>query len=181
MSRSPCKTYILRMQPLFLLNSVTVAIIFVICFEYTQSRAIDLRAAKDYLVRYGYLPKTLNGNELISKESAMSALKSFQKRFGLDATGQLDQRTISLMSKRRCGIPDEDVSIQQGNVWINFMELRNEIKWEKTRLTYDILSYTNQIDRREVNLFLIFQERKNSNIISDKFLKIHLFIKLWHV
>ena len=66
MSRSPCKTYILRMQPQLILNSVTVTIIFVICFEYTQPRAIDLSAAKDYLVRYGYLPKTSNGNKLIS-------------------------------------------------------------------------------------------------------------------
>ena len=100
------------MQPLFLLNSVTVAIIFVICLENTQPRVMDLSTAKDYLVRYGYLPKTSNGNKLISIDSA---LKSFQNRFGLDSTGQLDQSTIGLMSRRRCGISDEDRYIQQRN------------------------------------------------------------------
>ena len=147
---------ILRMQPLFLLNSVTVTIIFVICVEYTQPRVIDLSAAKDYLVRYGYLPKTSNGNKLISIDSA---LKSFQKRFGLDATGQFDQGTIGVMSRRRCGISDEDLSIQQTNVFMNF-NVMHGIKWEKRHLAYDILSYTNQIDKREVNLFLLFQAKR---------------------
>ena len=138
------------MQPLFLLNSVTVAIIFVICLENTQPRVIDLSAAKDYLVRYGYLPKTSNGNKLISIDSA---LKSFQKRFGLDATGQFDQSTIGVMSRRRCGISDEDLSIQQTNVFMNF-NVMHGIKWEKRHLTYDILSYTNQISKTKVNIFL---------------------------
>ena len=134
------------MQPLFLLNSVTVAIIFVISFVNTQPRVIDLSAAKDYLVRYGYLPKTSNGNKLISIDSA---LKSFQKRFGLDATGQFDQSTIGVMSRRRCGISDEDLSIQQRNGFQLY-----GTKWEKKKLTYDILSYTNQISKTKVNIFL---------------------------
>ena len=149
MFRSPCKTYLLRMQPHFLLNSVTVTTIFVICFQYTQPRVIDLSAAKDYLVRYGYLPKTSNGNKLISIDSA---LKSFQKRFGLDTTGQFDQSTLGLMSRRRCGISDEDLSIQQRNGFQLY-----GTKWEKRRLTYDILSYTNQISKTTVNIFLLFQ------------------------
>ena len=149
------------MKPLFQLNSVTFAIIFVICFGNTQPRVIDLSAAKDYLVRYGYLPKTSNGNKLISIDSA---LKSFQKRFGLDATGQLDQSTIGLMSRRRCGISDEDVSIQNGIFHVS-MKL-NRTKWEKKSLKYDILSYTNQIDKRGVNLFLSFEARKKLNIAS---------------
>ena len=140
------------MQPLFLLNSVTVAIIFVISFVNTQPRVIDLSAAKDYLVRYGYLPKTSNGNKLISIDSA---LKSFQKRFGLDATGQFDQSTIGVMSRRRCGISDEDLSIQQRNGFQLY-----GTKWEKKKLTYDILSYTNQISKTKVNIFSLFQARK---------------------
>ena len=140
------------MQPHSILNSVTVTIIFVICFEYTQPRVIDLSAAKDHLVRYGYLPKTSNGNKLISIDSA---LKSYQKRFGLDATGQFDQSTLSLMSRRRCGISDEDLSIQQRNGFQLY-----GVKWEKRRLTYDILSYTNQISKRRVSIFLSFQARK---------------------
>ena len=140
------------MQLLFLLNSVTVTIIFATCIEYTQPRVIDLSAAKDYLVRYGYLPKTSNGNKLISIDSA---LKSYQKRFGLDATGQFDQSTLGLMSRRRCGISDEDLSIQQRNGFQLY-----GTKWEKRRLTYDILSYTNQISKRKVSTFLLFQARK---------------------
>ena len=156
MFRSPCKTYLLRMQSHFLLDSVTVTTIFVICFQYTQPRVIDLSAAKDYLVRYGYLPKTSNGNKLISIDSA---IKSFQKRFGLDPTGQFDQSTIGLMSRRRCGISDEDLSIQQTNVFMNF-NVMHGIEWEKRHLTYDILSYRNQIDKREVNLFFLFHAKR---------------------
>ena len=132
------------MQPSFILKSVPIAIFIIITFKTTLSRDFHVSVGTDYLIRYGYLPKTSNGNKLISIDSA---LRSFQKRFGLNATGQFDQSTITLMSRRRCGISDgiEGISIQPRNGFQLY-----GTKWVKKRLTYDILSYTNQIGKKKV-------------------------------
>ena len=131
----------------FALNGFVVALFLVIIFENSQSYNVNSNIGISYLIKYGYLPKTSNDNKIISTHSA---LRSFQKRFGLNATGQFDQSTISLMSRRRCGISDgiEGSSIQQRSGFQLYGS-----KWEKKKLTFDILSYTNQIDQNQVDAF----------------------------
>src|SRR5216117_1724676 len=39
-------------------------------------------------------------------ENTVQALRHFQERNGLESTGELDEATIGLMKKPRCGFPD---------------------------------------------------------------------------
>ena len=98
-----------------------------------------------YLIRYGYLPKTPDSNKLVSTRSA---LISFQTQFGLSPTGVFDHSTINLMSRRRCGISNNPES--------GFLQNRDGFqlhgtKWDKRKLTYEILSYTNQYSQEQVD------------------------------
>ena len=100
----------------------------------------------DYLIRYGYLLKASRTNQLVSPRSA---LISFQNQFELSPTGNFDQNTIALMSRRRCGMPDQPSS--------GFLLKRSGFqlygtKWKKNKLTYNVLSYTNQLRRKEVRI-----------------------------
>ena len=100
----------------------------------------------DYLIRYGYLLKDSNSNALVSPRTA---LISFQNQFGLNPTGTFDQSTIALMSRRRCGMSDYHSS--------GFLFKRSGFqlygtKWKRNKLTYKVVSYTNQLSRREVRI-----------------------------
>ncbi|XP_054824731.1 metalloendoproteinase 2-MMP-like [Prosopis cineraria] len=62
---------------------------------------------QDYFQLFGYLNSTLNSNftDEFSVELE-SAIKYFQKTFHLNATGQPDNATASLITLPRCGFPD---------------------------------------------------------------------------
>jgi hypothetical protein len=116
--------------------------------EIIQPRCNVVASSKgvDYLIRYGYLLKDSGTNQLVSPRSA---LISFQTQFGLNPTGNFDQSTNALMSRRRCGMSDHPSS--------EFLFKRSGFqlygtKWKKNKLTYNVLSYTNQLSRKEVRI-----------------------------
>ncbi|RCN48860.1 peptidoglycan binding domain protein [Ancylostoma caninum] len=59
----------------------------------------------EYLRQFGYLPSGGAESQLTS-DAVASALKRFQRMFGLPQTGKLDDATTKLMSKPRCGVKD---------------------------------------------------------------------------
>ena len=59
---------------------------------------------KDYLSRFGYLP-TANFTDAFD-EALEEALKTYQQNFGLNATGSLDDSTVSQLIIPRCGVAD---------------------------------------------------------------------------
>lgn len=61
-----------------------------------------------------------------------TAIRKFQKFFGLSVTGKLDQATMKVMSKPRCGLPDV-VSKDEGKRMKRFSTWG---KWRKTDLKY---------------------------------------------
>lgn len=61
-----------------------------------------------------------------------TAIRKFQKFFGLPVTGKLDQATMKVMSKPRCGLPDV-VSKDEGKRMKRFSTWG---KWRKTDLKY---------------------------------------------
>lgn len=80
-----------------------------------------------YLSDYHYLSPSRSGNHDIK-----TALKNFQKFFGLPVTGELDEETLYQMKKPRCGVPDADenggrLRIKRFSTWG---------KWRKTDLKY---------------------------------------------
>ena len=80
-----------------------------------------------YLSDYHYLSPSRSGNHDVK-----TALKNFQKFFGLPLTGELDEETLYQMKKPRCGVPDVDenggrLRIKRFSTWG---------KWRKTDLKY---------------------------------------------
>ncbi|KAL9970692.1 hypothetical protein ACROYT_G023103 [Oculina patagonica] len=99
------------------------------CEEEESDEDFALKYLKDYnyisrLSRSGYQDMT-------------TAIKRFQKFFGLPETGRLDEETLYEMKKPRCGVPDvgyngERMRVKRYSTWHQ--------KWRKTSLKY-YLSY----------------------------------------
>ncbi|XP_060090871.1 interstitial collagenase-like [Heteronotia binoei] len=61
-----------------------------------------------------------------------------QEFFGLEVTGKVDDETLEVMKKPRCGVPDlGGFTLTEGNP-----------KWDKTHLTYRIVNYTPDLNQK---------------------------------
>lgn len=67
---------------------------------------------RQYLERYGYLQRSHSGHHAEDYDGEQfddlleEAVKAYQQNYGLEVTGTLDCRTVSLMMRPRCGVPD---------------------------------------------------------------------------
>ena len=62
---------------------------------------------EDYLTNFGYLPQSnLETGAMRTEQQLMDAVKNLQFFAGINTTGTVDQDTIELMKKPRCGVPD---------------------------------------------------------------------------
>ncbi|KAL6557463.1 hypothetical protein OROMI_017813 [Orobanche minor] len=61
-----------------------------------------------FLEHYGYMEyaRTNAGDGSSEEDVVEFAIKAYQKMFGIQATGKLDEETESHMKKPRCGVPD---------------------------------------------------------------------------
>ncbi|XP_075876056.1 collagenase 3-like [Nelusetta ayraudi] len=80
---------------------------------------------------------TRRGSSLLSKK-----LSEMQRFFGLRITGTLDDDTVKMMKKPRCGVPDGKVT--------RFSTFGSHLKWEKNSLNYRIVNYTPDMPQSEV-------------------------------
>ncbi|XP_048036888.1 collagenase 3-like [Megalobrama amblycephala] len=64
-----------------------------------------------------------------------------QKFFGLNVTGTLDKKTLEVMKKPRCGVPDVAA----------YSTFGDRPKWQTNKLTYRIVNYTPDMSVREVD------------------------------
>ena len=104
--------------------------------------ASQLEEAESYLTRFGYLPKP----DSCIKE----ALKKFQMYAGLKPTGVLDEDTINMMHKPRCGVPDTEAGVEEMDhvqpMSIGPYQSYQRPKWNKNDLTYTITNYPTELD-----------------------------------
>lgn len=84
----------------------------------------DLTEGLEFLNQYGYISHTRSGNHDVP-----TAIRNFQEYFGLPASGKLDDSTIRLMKKPRCGMPDPTGESRK-------RRYVTRSKWYKTELTY---------------------------------------------
>ncbi|KAL4315188.1 hypothetical protein AHAS_Ahas15G0160100 [Arachis hypogaea] len=73
-----------------------------------KSNIPGLHYVKQYLNYYGYLQDSY-GSSFTDEmdQNTVSAIKQYQKFFRLhDTTGNLNQETLDLISRFRCGVPD---------------------------------------------------------------------------
>nr|XP_008119204.1 PREDICTED: matrix metalloproteinase-25 [Anolis carolinensis] len=97
----------------------------------------------EWLTRYGYLPQPdPRAAQLQSSEELANAIKTMQRFAGLPTTGEMDQKTMDMMSKPRCSLPDIIGTSE-------LMRRRRRKKryalsdsvWKKTDLTWHIRSF----------------------------------------
>ena len=93
-----------------------------------------------YLQNFGYLPSPdPNSNSLIQIDDRQrrTAIKAMQKYFHLPQTGEFDRRTLEMMSRPRCGLPD--VIHPVGGRHQRRHDVKKEFygpKWEKSLVTW---------------------------------------------
>ncbi|XP_073686013.1 collagenase 3a [Garra rufa] len=97
--------------------------------------------AVNYLTQLYGLPKQTS-SEAETRSSSMSLrLKEMQQFFGLKITGKLDDNTLEVMKKPRCGVPDVAA----------YSTFQGDYKWKKNDLTYRIENYTPDMSVAEVD------------------------------
>jgi hypothetical protein len=119
----------------------------------TGSKGAQVKQLQRYLETFGYfetatleqfgVPTTRAAAPPPTREGTFDdnteqALRTFQGRFALEPTGQLDEATLNLLRKPRCGFPDVAEFVLAGT------------KWDKTALTYGYSEFTGDLTQAQV-------------------------------
>ena len=111
-----------------------------------------VKELQTYLARFGYLPSPVLEHFGIEMERAAApafesgkfedstrqALERFQEFNHLPVTGILDEDTVAVMHRPRCGFPDVAEFVLQGN------------KWTTTALTYGFQEFTPDLNPAQI-------------------------------
>ncbi|XP_077265658.1 stromelysin-2-like [Temnothorax americanus] len=105
--------------------ALTACLIAVRCVNVTEE---NYELAFDYLQKYGYLTKNVDAVPAQRRYDVLRrAIEDFQKYYDLPGDGTLNDKTLEMMGKSRCGFRD-----------ILRHETRASLsKWPKTHLTWD--------------------------------------------
>ncbi|XP_044522198.1 collagenase 3 [Gracilinanus agilis] len=124
----------------------------------------NLHFAENYLKTYYNLYSNPAGI-LMKKASGTTAerLREMQSFFGLKVTGKLDDDTLDVMKKPRCGVPDVGE--------YNFFP--RTLKWPRFNLTYRILNYTPDMTQAEVDKAIRKALKVWSDVTPLNFTRLH--------
>nr|XP_046267682.1 matrix metalloproteinase-18-like [Scatophagus argus] len=123
-----------------ILGSLTVA---VYCAPVSQVTVQDEQLAESYLKKFFNLTEETGPTVRRGISPLNRKLSEMQKFFGLHITGTLDEDTVAMMKKPRCGVPDVKIA--------RFSTFGGSIKWKKNSLTYRIENYTPDMSMAEVD------------------------------
>ncbi|XP_026466648.1 matrix metalloproteinase-14-like [Ctenocephalides felis] len=104
-----------------------------------------------YLAQFGYLsPSVRNPSSggLIDASTWTSAISEFQSFAGINATGELDEQTMELMSLPRCGVKDK---VGFGSDSRSKRYALQGSRWRVKDLSYKISKYPRKLDRAQVD------------------------------
>ncbi|KAM8904266.1 collagenase 3 [Spinachia spinachia] len=96
--------------------------------------------AERYLRRFYGLAPGLQGRER-SSGAFQAKIMEMQTFFKLKVTGNLDDNTLELMKKPRCGVPDV----------AEYNHFPQQLKWPNNNLTFRILNYTPDLQKSAVD------------------------------
>ena len=105
----------------------------------------EITKVQKYLTRFGYLKKVTATGKL--DKTSSEALKTFQRSFGLKATGTLNKATIEGLEARRCGNIDAELAAaagSAGDTGAAEFTLRG-CKYQKQVFTYRFVNGTSDI------------------------------------
>uniref|UniRef100_A0A7N5ZYG4 72 kDa type IV collagenase n=1 Tax=Anabas testudineus TaxID=64144 RepID=A0A7N5ZYG4_ANATE len=130
--RIALRVYLLQ----FILHSSNSAPLPILRFPGDDSPRTDKEVALHYLNKFYGCPRD-RCNLMVLKDT----LKKMQKFFALQETGEIDAKTVEIMKKPRCGVPDV----------ANYNFFHRKPMWQKKDITYRILGYTPDLDEDVIN------------------------------
>jgi len=124
------------------------------------SRGMDVERTYRYLQRFGYFPNPslarrqplwrpavafVPRNPQSFDENIQTAVQLFQQTHGLEPSGEVDEATLELMQRPRCGFPDMPVS---GAGLATFVAQGN--KWNRNDVSYAFANFTPDLSEQEI-------------------------------
>ncbi|KAG5270064.1 hypothetical protein AALO_G00188260 [Alosa alosa] len=108
----------------------------IIKFPGDESPRTDKEVALHYLNKFYGCPQD-RCNLMVLKDT----LKKMQKFFSLQETGEIDHKTVEIMKKPRCGVPDV----------ANYNFFHRKPVWGKKDITYRILGHSPDLDEETID------------------------------
>ncbi|KAJ7314091.1 hypothetical protein JRQ81_006026 [Phrynocephalus forsythii] len=131
------------------------------------SCTLTLHLELEWLTRYGYLPQPDPwAAHLQTREEFTSAIKTMQRFAGLPTTGELDQKTLAMMNKPRCSLPD---IIGTSELMRRRRRKRryalSDSVWKKTDLTWKVHSFpsASRLSQEHIRNIIYYALRAWSN------------------
>ncbi|KAE8288057.1 Collagenase 3 [Larimichthys crocea] len=115
----------------------------VYCLPVSQITVQDENFAENYLKNFFNLTEENGPNTRRGVNPITRKLSEMQRFFGLHITGRLNDETLEMMKKPRCGVPDNDIG--------SYSTFGRNLKWQKNSLTYRIENYTPDMSASEVD------------------------------
>ncbi|XP_072273134.1 matrix metalloproteinase-25 [Pyxicephalus adspersus] len=101
----------------------------------------DISKGVDWLTRYGYLPPPdPYSAQQQTLESLREAVRTMQRFAGLEMTGELDDRTVEMMKRPRCSLPDVVLPSGPQRIRRKRYTLSGTV-WQKKHLTWRVESF----------------------------------------
>jgi len=140
-------------------------------------------SAASYLSKYGYLTQS-SSKKTSSLVDIKKAVKDFQVFAGLAPTGELDELTIDLMSRPRCGVKDieNDEEFQTKRLRTKRYALQGS-RWRVKDLTYRISKYPKKklskadVDRTMRKAFDVWERVTDLKFEEKSSGKVHIDIR----
>ncbi|XP_073730580.1 collagenase 3-like [Misgurnus anguillicaudatus] len=107
----------------------------------SQPAATDDDVVEKYLKRFYNLTEETPGIFRHGFSQMKEKVEEMQTFFGLKVTGKVDQETLKVMTKPRCGVPDVAA----------YSTFGGGAKWKTNKLTYRIVNYTPDMSVAEVD------------------------------
>jgi len=121
---------------------ILVSLVFIVTFMSEmaagQNTSMNTTEQEDYLRQYGYMDSEMSAEVMRltnEKDKFKSAISSFQHMMGLNESGVMNNETMTMMMKPRCGIKD---MVSMGSVAKRRKRyVASGSMWGKSRITYN--------------------------------------------
>ncbi|XP_070543592.1 matrix metalloproteinase-14-like [Ptychodera flava] len=125
-------------------------ILTVLCAPSYQAPVESALDGLGYLEHYGYLPPMdLKAGQLRTGEELEEGIKRFQRMANITVTGEMDDKTMEMMNRPRCGMPDMMGTMDEGRRQRRYSA--GPVAWPKNDLTYRITRYTADLSQQQID------------------------------
>nr|XP_020669177.1 matrix metalloproteinase-25-like [Pogona vitticeps] len=131
-----------------------------------SSSTHEFNKGLEWLTRYGYLPQPdPRAARLQTREELASAIKTMQRFAGLPTTGELDKKTLDMMNKPRCSLPDIIGTSELMRRRRRRRYALSDSIWKKTDLTWNVRSFprASQLSQEHIRNIIYYALRAWSN------------------